>query len=207
MSMSVLEMSVTAAAGLLGATIEQFSKASQSPRFAGSPTDGRVRADKRTVLVRAAIAIASGGFAAGEVIGLYTGSFLGAAVAALQVAPAIAAFREFMAGTFSDSQTPGSTAAARVPAQVVGLGGGLTLEGFWSVYGVACFGALLIELYALYKKRTKLPKYPWYYWPISAAMIAASGGVTVLYGTHNVNALLAVQLGASAPILIKRFQR
>ena len=38
-------------------------------------------------------------------------------------------------------------------------------------------------------------------------MVLASGVITALYGVVNVSALLAVQIGASTPLIISRFRR
>jgi hypothetical protein len=103
---------------------------------------------------------------------------------------------------------PGTAVAARmlaaVPATPV-----LVLSGFWPVYGVGTFGGLVSELYLLYRDRGKkrLLNYSRLDWTVTIAMILVSGGVTALYGVNNVSGLLAMQLGASTPLIIGRLRR
>src|SRR5262249_13534113 len=78
------------------------------------------------------------------------------------------------------------------PAPTAGV---LLLDGFWPVYGVGCFGALLAQLYNVYEHRATIDKWPLHYWVISSAMVVVGGGLVVLYGITNVNALIAAQLG------------
>jgi len=93
--------------------------------------------------------------------------------------------------------------AAAVPKGAI-----LIINGFFPVYGVGCFGAFLVELHALYSQRTeKKLDLPRKYWPLSLLMIFAGGGITVIYGINNVSAVLALQLGASAPLIIKRLHK
>lgn len=84
---------------------------------------------------------------------------------------------------------------------------GLVLNGFWAVYAVGTFGGLLAELVILYQDRRKKKRYPPEYWIITAFMILVSGGLAAIYGVSNVSAPLALQLGASAPLIMKRLRR
>ena len=84
----------------------------------------------------------------------------------------------------------------------------LILNGFWQVYGAGTFGAFLSELYMLYQDRRKRRKqYTPSEWVVTTLMVLASGVITALYGVVNVSALLAVQIGASTPLIISRFRR
>lgn len=80
------------------------------------------------------------------------------------------------------------------------------LHGF--LFGIG--GGFLAELVGLYKLRretkSNFPKYyssP-IYWVITLAMILTGGGLVILYIENNIsiNAILAVNIGASAPIII-----
>jgi hypothetical protein len=77
----------------------------------------------------------------------------------------------------------------------------LVLNGFWQVYGVGTFGALLMEIRLLYRDRKKKLSSRASYWIITALAVLAGGGVAVLHGIESVSALLALQLGASTPLL------
>jgi hypothetical protein len=72
-------------------------------------------------------------------------------------------------------------------------------------------GGILGELIKWYKLRTSenLPKYlksP-FYWIITLLVIISGGILAVLYGYVKVSAILAVNIGISAPLLIQSFAR
>ena len=80
------------------------------------------------------------------------------------------------------------------------------IEGF--LYGV--FGGFLAELLGLFRLRHKVPgSFPtyiksWFYWITTSLMVLAGGGLVVVYlnSAISLNALIAVNLGASAPLII-----
>ncbi len=83
----------------------------------------------------------------------------------------------------------------------------IILDGFWEVFGVGILGAFLAELLILYNQRKKRDlRLPTHYWILTALMTAAGGVVAIAHGIKNVSFLLALQLGASAPLVIKRFR-
>lgn len=82
----------------------------------------------------------------------------------------------------------------------------LVLNGFLQVYGVGTLGAFLVELHTLYSQRKKRLEFPLSYWVITALMVLSGGLVATVHGLQNVSALLALQLGASAPLIIKRLR-
>lgn len=86
----------------------------------------------------------------------------------------------------------------------VAQGTPLVLNGFWPVYGVGAFGGFLAELYELYVERKKQVALPLRYWIISGLMVLSAGVVAVLYGIENVSGILALQIGASTPLIAKR---
>ena len=87
--------------------------------------------------------------------------------------------------------------------------GPLLLHGFAQVFWVGVGGGLLAELVALYELRhnvtSELPKYlkSTFYWFIVAAMALAGGGLTALYGFEEVQAILALNIGISAPLMLR----
>lgn len=83
----------------------------------------------------------------------------------------------------------------------------MELSGFWPVFGCAAFGGFLLELLKWWELRES-PARPTYagspfYWGITIAMILVSGGLGVLYGTSPRNAIMVLNIGISAPLLIK----
>ncbi len=82
----------------------------------------------------------------------------------------------------------------------------MEVNGFWLVFGLGFLGGLIAEVFGWYKLRTS-PNLPAYsksliYWGITLLFIIIGGLLASLYGTTNVNAILAVNIGASAPLLI-----
>lgn len=83
----------------------------------------------------------------------------------------------------------------------------MTVSGFGATFLLACAGGVLAELLRWYKLResTELPQYlrsP-FYWVLTALMVLAGGFLAVLYGTDAKNAILVVQIGLSAPLLLR----
>jgi hypothetical protein len=83
----------------------------------------------------------------------------------------------------------------------------MTLNGFGQVFGVACLGGALLELYKWYRLRES-PNMPFYvrrvsYWLITLAMTVAGGLLATLYGTAHVQAVLALNIGLSAPAILR----
>ena len=87
----------------------------------------------------------------------------------------------------------------------------MLLDSFWQVFIGGFVGGSFSELLDWWKLRKcppdKLPLYRRYryYWCITILMWLAGGGWAVLYGTHQVNAILAVHIGISAPLIIEKF--
>jgi drug/metabolite transporter (DMT)-like permease len=82
----------------------------------------------------------------------------------------------------------------------------MELSGFSQVFAAGCFGGILVEAVKLYNYREKarMPfyfKYP-RYWIITFVMVLCAGAFSTFYGVGSVNGLLAVHIGASAPLII-----
>jgi hypothetical protein len=81
------------------------------------------------------------------------------------------------------------------------------LEGF--LYGL--LGGAFAELLGIFKLRREVNLPPWmrspFYWVITVLMILAGGGLVVVYlkSDFSLNALIAVNIGASAPLIIGTF--
>jgi hypothetical protein len=99
-------------------------------------------------------------------------------------------------------KTPTVASLAIVPAVII-------LNGYPEVFLVGAFGAFLGEFLPFYikRKRKGIFKLPEYHRILSGIMILAGGALTVLHGVTDVSALLAVQIGASAPMIIERFKK
>lgn len=85
----------------------------------------------------------------------------------------------------------------------------LVLHGAVVVFIVGFAGACLGEVPGLYELRHtdpgNFPKYlksP-FYWAMNLVMALAGGFLATLYGFREVNALLVVNIGASAPLIIR----
>jgi hypothetical protein len=89
--------------------------------------------------------------------------------------------------------------------------GPLMLRGFVQVFALGFAGGLVGELLGLHELRrsapAELPKYlrSGFYWFVSVLMACAGGGLATLYGTENVQGLLAMNIGASAPLILRSF--
>ena len=74
------------------------------------------------------------------------------------------------------------------------------------IFGIV--GGAFAELVGLYKLRQK-PNLPlflrsWFYWLMTILMILAGGGLAVIYNrTHALNEMLAANIGASAPLILR----
>lgn len=83
----------------------------------------------------------------------------------------------------------------------------MTIEGFWPIFIVGCFGGVMGEALNWYLKRNSpnLPKYVkgLRYWVITVIMILIGGGLATLYGLEEKSALLVAQIGLTAPVLLK----
>jgi len=87
----------------------------------------------------------------------------------------------------------------------------MQLSSFFSVFLVGCFGGVFAELIKWYGLRDSdnLPRYTksLRYWLITTAIVVCGGVLTTLYGIEHVSALLAVNIGASAPLIISSLAR
>jgi hypothetical protein len=83
----------------------------------------------------------------------------------------------------------------------------MILNGCWPVFLLGVFGGFLGELLKWYRlrERQELPDYvksP-FYWCVTLFLIVAGGVLALCYGTKDVNALMAANIGLSAPLIIQ----
>lgn len=83
----------------------------------------------------------------------------------------------------------------------------MDISGFWSIFGIACGGGFLVELVKWWQLRESA-NFPAYskspvYWFLTVAMILAGGFLAVLYGTDSKQAILVLNIGISAPAIIR----
>lgn len=89
----------------------------------------------------------------------------------------------------------------------------IVLHGFWQVFGAGFAGGFAAEMVALYELRhnvtSELPHYikSKFYWLISLVMMLIGAGLTCLYGIEEVQGLLAVNIGASAPLILRTLSK
>lgn len=82
-----------------------------------------------------------------------------------------------------------------------------------SVFLYGILGGSLAELSGLFRLKhqgeTQFPKWirSAFYWVVTVLMIAAGGGLAIAYATSGfeIKPLVAVNIGASAPLIISRF--
>jgi hypothetical protein len=77
----------------------------------------------------------------------------------------------------------------------------------WTIFGLAVFGGALGELLKWWQLRES-PNLPAYkssllYWILTVLMILAGGVVGVVYGIDPNQPVLAINVGISAPLIIK----
>jgi drug/metabolite transporter (DMT)-like permease len=82
----------------------------------------------------------------------------------------------------------------------------MILDGFLPVFLVGCLGGIFAETAKWYRFRDsgRLPRYvrTKRYWILTGLMVVAGGFLASLYGVHLVNAILATNIGASAPLIV-----
>jgi len=85
----------------------------------------------------------------------------------------------------------------------------VSLHSAWTVFVVGFLGGFLGDILGLWELRhtdpASLPTYlrSKFYWAMNIVMASIGGGLALLYGFKDVNALLVVNIGASAPLIIK----
>ena len=85
----------------------------------------------------------------------------------------------------------------------------MQVQGFGAIFFLGCFGGVVVEILRWWRIRES-GSYPAYakrsgYWLITGLMIVTGGILSVLYGTTQRDALLPVNIGASAPAIIAAF--
>lgn len=82
----------------------------------------------------------------------------------------------------------------------------MEVSGAQVTFLFGCAGGLALELLRWWKLREsdQFPEFSkrWIYWALTIAMIIMGGLIAVAYGTDSTNAVLAMNLGASAPAII-----
>ncbi len=85
----------------------------------------------------------------------------------------------------------------------------MTVGGIW-VFVFGCAGGFVAEYVGVWNLRKEEPHlWPAYfkrfrYYAISAVMVLMGGGLAVIYGMNPMPAILALNIGASAPLIIQK---
>ena len=87
----------------------------------------------------------------------------------------------------------------------------MIINGFFSVFLCGGFGAFLVELLKWYRIREN-KVFPHYskslkYWIITLLFVLSGGVLATLYGINDIHALLAINIGASSPLIIDNLSR
>ena len=83
----------------------------------------------------------------------------------------------------------------------------MILNGFVPVFVVGCLGGAAAEAVKWIPLReSQLPDYfrMAHYWIITLVVIVLGGGLATIYGVGSVNAVLAVNIGASFPLIVSK---
>lgn len=87
----------------------------------------------------------------------------------------------------------------------------MVVNGFLPVFLCGIFGAFLGELFKWYRIREskELPEYARSpaYWIVTGLIILSGGVLAILYGTEQVNAILALNIGITSPLIIQSVAR
>ncbi len=85
----------------------------------------------------------------------------------------------------------------------------MVIEGGSAIFGSGCVGGMLAELLHWWNLRESLllPAYSKsvFYWCITIAMILAGGFITWVYFGDKAEAMIAVHVGLSTPIILQKF--
>jgi hypothetical protein len=84
----------------------------------------------------------------------------------------------------------------------------MTIEGGYAIFGTGCAGGVLAELLHWWNLREspQLPAYSksLFYWVVTVVMILAGGFVAWIYFGSKAEAIIAVHVGLSAPLILQK---
>ena len=84
----------------------------------------------------------------------------------------------------------------------------MTIEGGYAIFGTGCAGGVLAELLHWWNLREspQLPAYSKspFYWIVTVVMILAGGFVAWIYFGSKAEAIIAVHVGLSAPLILQK---
>ncbi len=83
----------------------------------------------------------------------------------------------------------------------------MNVSGFGPIFAIACGGGIIIEFFKWWQLRESA-SWPAYvrspaYWALTVGMIVIGGFLAVLYGTGQKQAILVLNIGVSAPAVIR----
>ena len=85
----------------------------------------------------------------------------------------------------------------------------MALTTMLSVFAVGALGGALLELihwWNLRRRNSRLPKYAKspFYWAVTVLMALAGGAVSVFYFGNQAEAMLALHVGVSTPLILQK---
>ncbi len=89
----------------------------------------------------------------------------------------------------------------------------MLIQGAWTIFAVGCLGGLVAEFASIWALRKEDPRvWPAYfkrvrYYVLSGIMVLIGGGLAVAYGIEQMSVFLALNIGASAPLIIQQLGR
>lgn len=86
----------------------------------------------------------------------------------------------------------------------------MPLTGIGEVFLAGALGGVLLELVHWWNLRRRNPRFPkyarsWFYWLVTGLMALAGGAIAVFYFGGQAEAIIALHVGISTPLILQKF--